>query len=117
MKDTYLLIRKTEDGRASVTASGPSAELAGLAVNGVRYVAGAHPEHTGEMRAMIDRDFRRKTEGLADMVFRFLCALFFCVGVVVVLLAIGYGLHCMGLWALHWLEKTEAAVTAWLVSL
>lgn len=117
MNEVYLTIRKTPEGHASVSSNGTSAELAGLAVNGVRHIAQEHPEHAGDMKSMIEKDFRKNNESFADALFRAVCSILLIIGLVIVLLALGYGLHCMGLFALHWLEKAEAAVTAWLVAL
>lgn len=112
----FIMIRKGPDGEACVTHKGPGAEVAGLAVNGVRHVADEYPEHAADMQALLDKD-RRANQSIADVLLRVVLVILCVIGLVIVLTALGYGLHCMGRFALYWLDKLETSVGAWLAAL
>ena len=115
MKDTYLMIRKIADGKAAVISCGTGADLAGLAVSGVRQMKKEFPEHAKDIADMLERDADTR-EGFAYKLMKWVCLALMAIGLVVVVLAVGNGLSLIGLRVAHWLEQAEAAVTAWLIS-
>lgn len=112
MKRVFLHIERLPNGRVSINSDGDSAQLAGLAVKGVRHIVRRNPEYADDMKAVIDRDFRRKRD-TAEIIFEWFLYLLLAIGALVLLMAIIYGTHCLGAAALAWLERVEAAAIRW----
>lgn len=111
--DLFILnIEKRPDGRLNVRCNADSDKAADLAVRGFLAVAHEFPEHAEDMKRLIAKDFRRE-KSRAEVLFDLLLYLLLLIGATVVLLAIIYGVHCIGAAALAWLERVEAAAISW----
>lgn len=112
MEQLILNIEKCRDGSLNVRCSGDSTKAADLAVDGFRAIANEFPEHADDMKRRIYKDFRRE-RSKAEVLFDLFLYLLLLIGATVLLLAIVYGVHCIGAAALAWLERVEAAAISW----
>ena len=107
MERVFLHIEKRPDGSVNIQSDGDSAQLAGLAVNGVRQITKDYPEYADDMKAMIDKDYRQRRKGKADILFDWLLGVMVLLGAAVLLVAIGWGMHSLCRAGIIWLERLE----------